>query len=772
VVEVNKRVKPDNVSENPHINKLYRFFMTLDSYVSSGVFELFDGIRRGWGWYASFLERFRIRGLVRVFVDLVDDLATFATIIALAILVFALPPFSGEGDIWNQRREYAVTFTDINGEIIGRRGIRQDDAIPLEEIPQSVIKAALATEDARFYQHFGVDVQGTVRAMVANAKAQGVVQGGSTITQQLAKNLFLSPERSIRRKVHEAFLSLWIEARLSKNEILKLYLDRAYMGGGNYGVEAASQFYFGKSVRDVSLSEAATLAGLFKAPSKFAPHLNPEAARARSNVVLYRMLDVGFISQGEMFEARRNPPKVVNLADHYSPDYFLDWAYREALDIVEEQGFEGDFVLEVKTTVDISMQKMAQRTVDTMIAKNAKRYHASQAALVSMQPDGALKAIVGGHDYEKSQFNRATDAMRQPGSAFKPFVYMAALRNGYSPRTVVYDKPVSIGNWSPKNYSHKYRGRTNLTQALARSFNTVPVHIMLDIGRKKIIETTKLAGLQSEIKSVPSLPLGTNEVTVMDITTGYATFANGGKQVKPYSILEIRRPNGDLLYSHEKNAPKPKRVFAEEQVADLNYMLNRVVEAGTGRRSLLGFTPQAGKTGTTQSYRDAWFIGFTSKFVTGVWYGNDNYSEMNRVTGGSLPAMTWKAYMLEAQKEKTAEGLPGIPLNGAYTKFASRNNDVLEIPQIPRADSAFRSGNDDFGTDDVVIFQPSQNPRNGRVVNVLRDMFSLFGNNQRPNAGNRPGRTTLFATTRNPSSKRQKRARRNAKRLRELLESR
>lgn len=745
--------------------------MTLDSFVSTAVFEMFDGIRRGWASYASWLERFRIRGLVRVVVDLVDDLATFGTVIALAILIFALPPFSGEGDIWNQRREYAVTFTDINGEIIGRRGIRQDDAIPLEEIPQSVIKAALATEDSRFYQHFGIDVQGTLRAMVANAKAQGVVQGGSSITQQLAKNLFLSPEKTYLRKVHEAFLALWIEARLSKNEILKLYLDRAYMGGGSYGVEAASQFYFGKSVRDVTLPEAAMLAGLFKAPSKYAPHVNPEAARARANVVLYRMLDVGYISQGEMFEARRHPPKVINQADYYSPDYFLDWAYREALDIVDSQGFDGDFVLEVKTTVDVSLQKAAQKIVDKMVAENGQKFHATQAALVSMQPDGALKAVVGGHDYEKSQFNRATDALRQPGSSFKPFVYLAALQSGYTPQTVVYDKPVSIGSWQPKNYSHRYRGRTTLTNALTYSYNTVPVHLMLDIGRDKIIKTAKLAGLQSEIKRVPSLPLGTNEVTVMDITTGYATFANGGKQVHPYSVLEIRRPNGDVLYSRAKNAPKPKQVFPREQIADLNYMLNRVVEAGTGKRSFLGFTPQAGKTGTTQSYRDAWFVGFTSKFVTGVWFGNDNYSEMNRVTGGSLPAMTWKQFMLEAQKDRVAEALPGVPLNGQYTRVASRSDEKLAIPNIPKPVTVFRKSKKGTGGDDVLVFKPKKTKRKGPVVSVLQDMFSLFGD-KRPRVRRTTRGTRLVNRNQKRINKRKLNARRNARRLRELLESR
>ncbi len=746
--------------------------MTLDSFVSSGVFELFDGIRRGWGWYSSWLVRFRLSGLKRLFVDLIDDFATFGMVFMFGLLVFALPPFSGEGDIWNQRREFAITFTDVNGEIIGRRGVRQDDAIPLEEIPQYVIKAALATEDSRFYQHFGVDFQGTMRAMIANAKAQGVVQGGSTITQQLAKNLFLSPERSLRRKVHEAFLALWIETHLTKNEILKLYLDRAYMGGGNYGVEASAQFYFGKSIRDVNLQEAAMLAGLFKAPSKYAPHIHREASLARSNVVLYRMLDVGYISQGELFEAKRNPPKVVDQSDYYSPDYFLDWAYNETLALIEKQNLDGDFVLEVKTTVDIDLQKSAQKSLNAVLDENKVARRVGQAALVTMTPTGAVKVIVGGRDYEKSQFNRATDALRQPGSSFKPFVYLAALRAGYTPSTIVYDKPVTIGSWTPRNYSHRFRGRTTLVNALARSYNTVPIHLMLAIGRKAIIETTKMAGVQSEIKAVPSLPLGTNEVTVMDITTGYATFANGGKQVKPYGVLEIRRPNGDLLYSHEKNAPPLKQVFAAEKIADLNFMLNRVVEAGTGKRSLLGFTPQAGKTGTTQSYRDAWFVGYTAHYVTGVWFGNDNYSEMNRVTGGSLPAMTWKRVMLEAHKTTVAQGLPGVPLNGNYAKYAAKNRGVTEIPQIPTGGpTAFRPSNTGDGTGDVVIFQPQQKrQRSGPVVSVLQNMFSLFDKN--PRTRTRVRSRTTFTPQSTRVSKRRKRAARNAKRMRRMMETR
>ncbi len=747
--------------------------MGLDSIISTVVFEFFDAVRRGWMAYASWLERFRIRGLKRIVVDLLDDFATFGTVFAFGLLLYALPPFSGEGDIWNQRREYAVTFLDVNGEMIGRRGIRQDDAIPLKEIPQVVIKAALATEDARFYQHFGVDLQGTMRAILANARAQGVVQGGSTLTQQLAKNLFLSPERSIRRKVHEAFLALWIEARLTKNEILKLYLDRSYMGGGAYGVEAAAQFYFGKSIRDVNLSEAAMLAGLFKAPSKYAPHANPEAARARQNLVLNRMLDVGFISQGELIEARRNPPKVISQKDFQSPDYFLDWAYGEAREIVEGQGLSADYVLEVKTTVDLKLQQQAQQAINDMLDQYGKVKRVSQAALVSMQPDGALKAIVGGRDYEASQFNRATDALRQPGSSFKPFVYLAALENGYTPRSIVYDKPVRIGNWSPKNYSHRYRGRTTLTNALAHSYNTVPVHLMKAIGRDKIVKAARQAGLQSPIKPIPSMPLGTNEVTVIDITTGYATFANGGVLATPYTVLEIRRPNGDLLYSHERNAPKAKQAIKPEVVADLNYMLNQVVVAGTGRRSKLGFTPQAGKTGTTQAYRDAWFIGFTADFVTGVWFGNDNYSEMNRVTGGSLPAMTWKAYMLKAEENKVARGLLGIPLDGSYARVANRKQGIMEIPAIPSTGSSggFRpsQSNNEARTSIFMAPQKSQRRSRGPVVSVLKEMFSLF-DNKTTRTAKRYKRPRQRAT-RNWSSTRtrRKKTRRNARRVKSIF---
>ncbi len=736
--------------EPPH--PLYRRFLRFDSAVGSAFYEFFDALGRAWGAYDSFLARFKVTGARRFVVDFLDDSATFGLIASIGLVILALPPFSDTGDIWNRGREYAVTLTDINGEIIGRRGIRQDDAVPLEDIPPHVIKAVLATEDARFFSHFGVDVFGTFRAMLANAQANDVVQGGSTLTQQLAKNLFLTPERSIKRKINEAFLALWIEARLSKPEILKMYLDRSYLGGGTYGVEAAAQFYFGKSIRDVTLSEAAVLAGLFKAPSKYAPHVNIDVARARANVVLYRMLDVGFISQGELFEAKRRPADVVNAANQYSPGYFLDFAYRETLAILDENKLAGDYVLEVKTTIDLSLQRHAQKVLDEMLDNEAPAFHARQASLVSMAPGGALKAIVGGRDYEESQFNRATDALRQPGSSFKPFVYLAALRAGYKPETVVWDSPVSIGSWSPKNYSLKYAGKTTLATALARSFNSVPVRLMLDIGRKPIIETAHLVGLKSNLLAVPSLALGTNEVTLMDITTAYATFANGGRLAEPFSVLEIRRPNGDMIYRRGERSDPAPQVVPEETIADLNYMMHEVVTRGTGRRSFLGFTPQAGKTGTNQGYRDAWYIGYTAHHVTGVWFGNDDFSEMNKVTGGLLPAEAWKRFMIEAEATKVAAALPGVPLDESYAKYIAENQGKLDLPLLQAAAPATAGEGDGRPkSKSVRVHTPTvasgDNPNEGQVgeiapqkqkrkrdtvAGVFQDVFGLFNSEPKP----------------------------------------
>ncbi|MGB7204686.1 MAG: PBP1A family penicillin-binding protein [Anderseniella sp.] len=758
------------------MKNMLKFFMGLDGVISSTAFEIYDGLRRWWIAYSNWLLRFRITGIKRIIVDLLDDVATFGTVFALGIIAIALPTLKETDDIWNSGRRYAVTFTDSNGEIIGRRGVLQDDAIPLEEIPPHLVKAVLATEDIRFFQHFGVDVLGTARAMVANAKAQDVVQGGSTLTQQLAKNLFLSPERSLRRKVHEAFLALWIEARLSKAEILKMYLDRTYLGGGTYGMEAASQYYFGKSVRDVNLPEAAILAGLFKAPSSYAPHVNPEAAKNRSNVVLGRMLDVGYITQGELLEASRNTPQIIRHETTSNPDYFLDWAYKETLQLIDEYKLTDDYVVEVKTTIDLAMQKAAKEEITTTLTNEGPRYNATQAALVSMTPSGAVKAIIGGRDYEESQFNRATDALRQPGSSFKPFVYLAALLSGMKPETAIVDGPITIGNWSPKNYSNRYAGRTNLITALAKSYNTVPVRIMTQVGRKKIIDSAHLVGVQSEIMNVPAMVLGPSEITVLDITRGYATFANNGVISQPHTVLEMRRASGELIYSRERNAPKPKQVIPREVAADMNRMLGQVVTAGTARRADLGYTPVAGKTGTTQSYRDAWFVGFSGKLVTGVWYGNDDYSPTNNATGGSIPASTWKAFMLRADTAKAPVSLLGLPATAQHQAFLDANRNTLENVGGPEVQIAAIDPEAETTTDGSNV-----NPKDDAVVNVLRDMFTLFKkqetrvrviNTKRKTSNSGNNNVRIISSGGNGRKNNSAHRQQNAQRLRQLLQSR
>jgi penicillin-binding protein 1A len=710
------------VAHLPTRNRIFRAIWTADSVVSSTLFETWDTLKRWGSAYSSFLHYFfRISGPRRWLIDIIDDGFTIFVAFVFGLLAFALPPFSGTGDVWNQGREYAVTFTDANGTVIGQRGIRQDDAIPLEDIPPHLIKAVLATEDARFFDHFGVDVIGTVRAIVRNARSDGGrAQGGSSITQQVAKNLFLSPERTLQRKIHEAFLSLWIEARLSKEEILKLYLDRSYMGGGNYGVEAASQFYFGKSVRDITVSEGAILAGLFKAPTAYAPHINPDAARSRANVVLYRMLDAGFITQGELLQAKRTPAVIVANKDLDAPNWFLDWAYQDTLDVLDKYDLTGNYVIEVKTTVDLNLQRESQRILNAAIATQGADLKFSQASSVSMSPDGAVRAIIGGKDYEDSQFNRATDAERQSGSSYKPFVYLAALRAGWKPDQIVVDGPVTYGNWSPKNYTEKYAGRTTLASALAHSYNSIPVKIMMEVGLKAIAKATHDMGVKGELDTYAPMVLGTSELTLLDLTTGYATFAGGGKLANPYAVLEIRRPNGDVIYDRSTNLPPVQQVESEAVIGDLNKMLSAVVKQGTAKRADLGFAPQGGKTGTNQGYRDAWYIGFTAHTVTGVWVGNDDFSPMNEVTGGKVPAPLWKEIMDVAERGKTPEALAGLPLDGTYTQVAAAEPVVVpsvdETPDVS-VDTAATVTNDpgqDVLDGMVNLFEPKKRFTNKR----------------------------------------------------------
>jgi penicillin-binding protein 1A len=536
----------------------------------------------------------------------------------------------------------------------------RDDSVPLEEIPDVMIKATLATEDRRFFEHFGIDVMGTFRALAANARNDQVVQGGSSLTQQLAKNMFLSPERSLVRKVKEALIAIYLENRYTKPEILKLYFDRAYLGGGSYGVEAAAQYYFNKSIREVNLPEAAMLAGMFKAPTRYAPHVNLAASRARANEVLTNMVEAGFMSEGQVYGARMNPSKIVERGDGQTPDYFLDWAFEEVQRLLV--GKE-DHIVIARTTVDLGLQRAADAAVQQTVKQFGKSRNFDNGALVSMETDGAVRALVGGKDYGESQFNRASHAFRQPGSSFKGYVYLTALQNGFTPESSVSDSPVSCGRWAPKNYSGGYRGRMTLRTALAKSINTIAVKLSLQVGREKVLADLDKIGIK-HLKKTCSLALGDNGMTPLEHVGGYAVFAAGGLEVRPYAIEEIKTLAGnEIIYNHERDEPPRKQIFERKVIEQLNTMLQAVVLEGTGKAAQLDYTYSAGKTGTSSAYRDAWFIGFTGQYVTGVWLGNDDFTPMSRVTGGSFPAQTWHTYMVAAHDTDNIPQIAGLPVH-------------------------------------------------------------------------------------------------------------
>ena len=672
--------------------RLRRFLLDLDARVDSTLFASAAALREYYERFVTFMDRFYVAGWQRLFTELFSEAATLGAGGMVLMLALAVPAFQETSDDdWLKKADLAVTFLDRYGNEIGSRGIRHNDAIPLEEYPDYLIKAVLATEDRRFYEHFGIDVPGTARALNANAKAGGVVQGGSSITQQLAKNLFLSNERTIERKIKEAYLALWLESRLTKNEILKLYLDRGYMGGGAFGVDAAAQYYFGKSARDVTLAEAAMLAGLFKAPSRFSPNVNLPAARARANVVLDNLVDAGFMTDGQVFGARRNPATPIDRRDEHAPNYYLDWAFDEIKKIVDTfPKTVSERVFVVRTAIDINLQRETENAIETSLRQYGHEYHATQSAAVLMDLDGGVRAMVGGRDYGQSQFNRAVDALRQPGSSFKPYVYATALANGLKPTSIVVDAPICLGNWCPQNYGHSYGGSMTLTQAITHSINTVAVRLSIAVGggnpkagRAKIIETAHKMGIRTPLPDSSSLPIGAAEVTVLDHTGAYATFPNLGKAVTPHAVLEIRTPSGPSLWRWDRDGQKPRQVISTQVATEMIYMMNKVVEEGTGKRAMLDGIRTAGKTGTTNAYRDAWFMGYTGNFVCGIWFGNDDYAPTNRMTGGSLPAMTWHEIMTYAHQGIEVKNLPGLPAETAPQAEAETTSTGGEVPARP-----------------------------------------------------------------------------------------
>lgn len=561
-----------------------------------------------------------------------------------------------------------IKIVSADDRLIANRGMSGGEAVGLHEMSPYIPEAVVAIEDRRFYSHFGIDPIGLARAVVTNVLGGHFSQGGSTLTQQLAKNLFLKPDRTLERKVQEVLLALWLEHKHTKDQILEMYLNRVYFGSGAYGVEAASRRYFGKSARDVTLPEAALLAGLLKAPSRLSPARDPKAAEERAQLVLAAMRDEGMINDKQQAGAISAPATRTPSYWTGSENYVADTVMEELPDLIGD--VQGDIV--VDTTVDLTLQKLAEQSIRRLIDESGKKLDVSQGALVSIDDSGAVRAMVGGYDYSTSQFDRASEARRQPGSAFKPFVYMAALEAGRTPDSVRNDAPIRIGKWTPDNYGGKYYGKVTLATALAKSLNSVAAQLTMEVGPKAVVEAAHRMGIQSDLRADTSIALGTSEVTPLELTAAYVPFANGGYRPEIHFIRKITDAKGKVLYEN-KSAAAP-RVVSPEVVGMMNSMMAGTVETGTARKAAFAW-PSAGKTGTSQNSRDAWFIGYTANLTTGVWFGNDDGRPMKRVTGGSLPAQAWHEFMVAAH-----EGVPVKPLPGTWESTPSTDIVQDEAP--------------------------------------------------------------------------------------------
>jgi penicillin-binding protein 1A len=561
------------------------------------------------------------------------------------------------------KRPPSIKIVDLRGRELAVRGDMGGEIIPLRMLPNYVPKAFIAIEDRRFYEHYGVDPWGILRAALANILHRSVSQGGSTITQQLAKNLFLTQERTIHRKLQEALLALWLERKFSKTQILELYLNRVYFGSGAYGIEQASQRYFGKSARQISLPEAALLAGLVRSPSRLAPTRNFNGAERRAQIVLKTMAALGYISTAKERVALAHPPRIVAQAGNGAINYVADWV----MDAVNDTLGHVDEDIVVRTTIDGGLQANAEQALIDVLAKKGGKAGVAQGALVAMSPDGAVRAMIGGRNYAESQFNRAVAAKRQPGSAFKPFVYLTALEHGLTPDTVREDKPIALKGWRPENYKHEYFGPVTLTQGLALSLNTVSVRLTMEVGPAAVIRTAHRLGIASPLEPNASIALGTSEVSVLELVGAYATFANGGYAVAPHVIERINDARGKLLYARDDRPLG--RVVDAGYVAMMNAMMQQTLLIGTAKHASLPGWPAAGKTGTSQDFRDAWFIGYTAHLVTGVWLGNDDGTPTKHVTGGSLPVEIWSRFMRVAHQDVPVAALPGSSGGGFFASL-------------------------------------------------------------------------------------------------------
>jgi penicillin-binding protein 1A len=550
------------------------------------------------------------------------------------------------------KRPPTIAITGLDGSILAQRGEMAGANVSLKELPPYLPKAFIAIEDRRFYSHYGVDPWGILRAAVANVLHRGVSQGGSTLTQQLAKNLFLTQERTLARKLQEVELAIWLERKYSKAEILELYLNRVYFGSGAYGVEAAAQRYFGKPAKSITLPEAAMLAGLVKSPSRLAPNRNPEGAEKRAQTVLAAMAEAKFITESQAQASIGHPAISVKPVGAGTVNYVADWIGEVLDDLVGQ--VEQSIVVE--TTIDPKLQSVAEAAVIDELAAKSVKFNVSQGALVAMTPDGAVRAMVGGRNYSESQYNRAVTAKRQPGSAFKPFVYLTAIESGLTPETIRQDAPLNVKGWAPENYGHEYFGSVTLTQALAMSLNTVAVRVGLEVGAKNVVRTAHRLGISSKLEANASIALGTSEVSMLELVGAYAPFANGGSSVSPHVVTRIRTLDGKVLYQRQPD--EANQVIEPRNVAAMNQMMEQTLISGTARKAEIPGWQAAGKTGTSQDFRDAWFIGYTANLVTGVWLGNDDNSPTKHATGGGLPVEVWTRFMRAAHQGVPVAYLP------------------------------------------------------------------------------------------------------------------
>ena len=574
-------------------------------------------------------------------------------IAAIAVLAHGLPDTS---KLYQIKRQPSISYLDRSGVLIAVRGSQYAPPVDLDSLPVYVPGAFVAIEDRQFYHHFGFNPWGIIRSEAYNlVHPHGPLRGGSTITQQLARNLFLTPAQNMHRKAQELVLALWLEAKFSKKQILALYLNRVYFGAGAYGIEAAAQRYFNKPASQLTLGEAALLAGMLKAPSRYSPVSDVARAERRATIVLDEMVANHNITPAQRDQAFREPVRISSVLAAQRAQYFVDFIDAQVRQMVGQP--QQDLVVE--TTLDLPIQAAAERTISTGVATDGVPRGVQQAALISLDGEGRIRAYVGGVSYADSQFDRVSTARRQAGSSFKPFVYLTAMEQGHTPYEEAVDEPTTIGDWEVHDFEKRYLGRITLETALAQSINTVAAKLAQQVGTATAAATAHRLGITSPIQTSPSMALGAVEVSPFEMAGAYDAFANGGYRVTPFGIERIRTADGMVLYDHAQHPSPRPQVIGSPGLQYMDMMMRQVVISGTGAAARVQGYDLAGKTGTTSDYRDAWFVGFTGGFVTAVWTGRDDNTPMRRVTGGGVPAQLWRTYMAQALPRLRVSAIPG-----------------------------------------------------------------------------------------------------------------